>query len=169
MDLFYGDESHVCRTGYVPYGWQFPGEEVFIPVEKGYKITIWGLISRSNQTHWLTTEKNINANFIFTQLEELSFKIRKPTVIIVDNASIHRARLIQQQLPFWEDRELYVFYLPTYSPHLNIAETLWRKLKKEQLDPGDYARKDTLFYAVNRCLAQAGNLWKIRFSEFNIN
>jgi len=169
VDLFYGDESHVCSTGYVPYGWQFPGEEVFISVEKGYKITIWGLISRSNPTHWPTTEKNINANFIFTQLEELSFKIQKPIVIIVDNASMHRAHLIQQQLPFWEDRKLYVFYLPTYSPHLNIAETLWRKLKKEQLDPGDYASKDTLFYAVNRCLAQAGNLWKINFSEFNIN
>jgi transposase len=169
VDLFYGDESHVCSTGYVPYGWQFPGEEVFIPVEKGCKITIWGLISRRNHLHWRTTEKNINANFIFTQLEEISFSIRKPTVIIVDNASIHRAHLIQQQLPFWEQRGLYVFYLPAYSPHLNIAETLWRKLKKEQLDPRDYFNKDTLFYAVNRCLGQVGNLWKIQFSSFNIN
>lgn len=169
MDLFYGDESHVCSAGYVPYGWQFPGEEVFIPVEKGYKINLWGLISRSNQTHWLATEKNINANFIFTQLEELSFLIRKPTVIVLDNASIHKAHLIQKQLPFWKERDLHVFYLPTYSPHLNLAETLWRKIKKEQIDPADYATKDTLFYAVNRCLAQVGNLWKIKFSEFNMS
>ena len=35
VDLFYGDESQVCSTGYVPYGWQFPGEEVSIGVEKG--------------------------------------------------------------------------------------------------------------------------------------
>ena len=26
IDLYYGDESHVCTEGYVPYGWQFPGE-----------------------------------------------------------------------------------------------------------------------------------------------
>ena len=169
VDLFYGDESHVCSTGYVPYGWQFPGEDVFTPVEKGYKINIWGLISRTNQTHWVTTEKNINANFIFTQLEELSFRIRKRTVLVVDNARIHKAQLIRQQLPFWEDRGLYIFYLPTYSPHLNLAETLWRKLKKEQLDPTDYLSKDALFYAINRCLAQVGNLWRINFSKFNIN
>ena len=133
MDLFYADASHVCSTGAIPYGWQFPGEEVFIPVEKGYKINIWGLISRSNQTHWITTEKNISAHFIFTQLEELSFRIRKPTVIVLDNASIHKAQLIQQQIPFWETRGLHLFYLPTYSPHLNLAETLWRKLKKSSL------------------------------------
>lgn len=169
VDLFYGDESHVCSAGYVPYGWQFPGEEVFIPVEKGYKINLWGLISRSNQTHWITTEKNINANFIFAQLEALSFRIRKPTVIVLDNASIHKANLIKKQLLFWKERGLHVFYLPTYSPHLNLAETLWRKIKKEQIDPADYSTKETLFYAVNRCLAQVGNLWKINFSEFNIS
>ena len=115
------------------------------------------------------TENNINAQFIFTQLEELSFKIRKPTVVVLDNASIHKAQLSRQQLPFWKDRDSYICYLPTYSPHLSSAETLWRKLKKEQFDPVDYATKDTLFYAVNRCLAQVGNLWKINFSEFNIS
>jgi hypothetical protein len=23
INLFYGDESHICTEGYVPYGWQF--------------------------------------------------------------------------------------------------------------------------------------------------
>ncbi|KAA6341355.1 hypothetical protein EZS27_010843 [termite gut metagenome] len=32
IDLFYGDESHVCSEGYVPYGWQFPDEEVALLV-----------------------------------------------------------------------------------------------------------------------------------------
>lgn len=158
----------MCSTGYVPYGWQFPAEAVSVNVEKGYKVNIWGLISRSNQTHWVMTEENINANFIFTQLEKLSFQIRKHTVIVLDNASMHKAHLIRQQIAYWEERGLYLFYLPTYSPHLNLAETLWRKLKKEQLDPADYSMKDALFYAVNRCLAQVGNLWKINFSRFNI-
>jgi hypothetical protein len=67
IDLFYGDESHVCSQGYVPYGWQFPDEDIYTPVEKGYKINIWGLINRYNKNHWVTTEKNINANFVFEQ------------------------------------------------------------------------------------------------------
>ena len=167
MDVFYGDESRVCSAGYVPYGWQFPGEKVFVPVENGYKINIWGLISRNNQTHWATTEQNIDAKFVFAQLEDLSFRLRKPTVVVLDNASMHTAQLIKNQLSFWEKRGLYIFYLPTYSPHLNIAETLWRKIKKEQLDPDDYLTKDSLLYAVNRCMAQVGNLWRINFSDFN--
>ena len=169
IDLFYGDESHVCSQGYVPYGWQFPDEDIYIPVEKGYKINIWGLISRFNQHHWTTTEQNINASFVFEQLENLSFQIQKQTVVMLDNATIHKAKIIQQQLKFWAKRGLYIYYLPPYSPHLNIAETLWRKIKKEQIDPFDYLNKDSLFYAVNRCLAQLGNSWKINFSDFNIN
>ena len=70
---------------------------------------------------------------------------------------------------FWKKRGLYLFYLPPYSPHLNIAETLWRKIKKEQIDPIDYLNQETLSYAVNRCLAQLGKSWKINFTEFNIN
>ncbi|MDR0574663.1 MAG: transposase [Tannerella sp.] len=26
---------------------------------------------------------------------------------------------------------MFITFLPPYSPHLNIAETVWRKLKKE--------------------------------------
>ena len=167
--MFYGDESHVCSEGYVPYGWQFPDEDVYIPVEKGYKINIWGLISRNNQIHWASTEQNIDSNFVFNQLEKLSFQIQKQTVIVLDNASIHKAKIIQNQLQYWEKRGLYIFYLPPYSPQLNIAETLWRKIKKEQIDPLNYINKDTLFYTVSQCLAQFGNIWKINFSEFNIN
>lgn len=169
IDLFYGDESHVCSEGYIPYGWQFPGEEVYIPVEKGFKVNIWGLISRNNRVHFATTQENINASFVFGQLECLSFQIQKQTVIVLDNASMHKAKIIQNQLAFWEARGLYIFYLPPYSPELNIAETLWRKIKKEQIDPTDYADKEALSYATNRCLARLGKDWKINFSDFNIN
>ena len=40
VDVFYGDESHLCSTGYTPYGWQFLGEAVHTAVEKGYKINV---------------------------------------------------------------------------------------------------------------------------------
>jgi len=133
VDLFYGDESHLCSQGYTPYGWQFPGEEVYIPVEKGYKVNIWGLITRSNQIHWTATEQTIDAAFVFKQVEDLSMQIQKQTVVVLDNASIYKAKIIQNQLIFWQKRGLYIFYLPPYSPHLNIAETLWRKIKKNKL------------------------------------
>jgi hypothetical protein len=42
IKLFYVDESHICSEGYVPYGWQFPEEEVFVGSQKGYRLNVFG-------------------------------------------------------------------------------------------------------------------------------
>jgi transposase len=169
IDLYYGDESHVCSEGYVPYGWQFPGEEICILSEKAYKVNCLGFISRQNQCRWQMTTANIDARFILEYLEQFSFEIHKTTFVVMDNARIHKAKDIRERIPFWQKRRLYIFFLPPYCPHLNIAETLWRKLKKDRLNPEDYLSKDELFYAINRCLANVGVNLKINFSHFNLN
>ena len=169
IDLYYGDETHVCSEGYVPYGWQFPDEDVCILSEKAYKLNCFGLINRQSRCRWKTTEDNIDAQFVLEYMEDFSFQISKKTFVVLDNARIHKAKIIQERIPFWEKRGLYIFFLPPYSPHLNIAETIWRKLKKEWLNPEDYLDKDKLFYAVNRCLANLGHDLMINFSHFNVN
>jgi transposase len=159
----------VCSEGYVPYGWQFPDEKVCILSEKGHKVNCFGLISRGNQCHWATTADNIDAFFVREQLERLSFQIRKQTFIVLDCSRVHTSKIIRERLEFWQHRGLFIFFLPPYSPELNLAETLWRKLKKEWLKPEDYLEKDKLFYAANRCLANVGKELNINFSPFNLN
>jgi transposase len=87
----------------------------------------------------------------------------------LDNARIHKAKAIRERTPYWQNRGLFLFFLPPYSPHLNIAETLWRKLKKQWLDPPDYMTKDNLAYALNRCMAGMGTGHKINFSHWKNN
>jgi transposase len=169
IDLFYGDESHVCQQGYVPYGWQFPGQDVFIATSKGPRLNCFGLISRSNQCYWATTRQSIDAAFIVEHLERLSFLITKPTCLVLDCARIHTGKLVQERVPYWQQRGLFLVYLPPYSPHLNLAETLWRKLKAEWLVVEDYRDQDCLFYATNRCLASVGTHLTINFSKFSLN
>jgi transposase len=82
------------------------------------------------------------------QLDRLSLCLLGPTVVVLDNAPIHHARAIHRRRGTWQERGLFVFYLPAYSPHLNIAEVLWRKLKYEWLRPEDYADAATLHYQV---------------------
>ena len=134
-----------------------------------YKVNIFGLIGRTNQCHWAMTQQNIDSQFVANHLDDLSLKISKETFIVLDNASIHQSKLLRQNLDAWQKRGLFIFFLPTYSPHLNIAETMWRKLKTEWLYPEDYLEKDSLFYAVNRCMANVGIKLKINFSPFNAN
>ncbi|MEH2256745.1 MAG: transposase [Nostoc sp.] len=38
------------------------------------------------------------------------------TVIIDDNASVHKSSLARQQHQRWQQQDLYVFFLPPYSP-----------------------------------------------------
>ena len=166
VDVLYGDESHVCSEGYVPSGWQFPGENVFVAAKKGFRLNCWGLFGRDNTCHWATTTRAIDSVFVRAHLDALSFTLTKPTVVVLDNASIHTAKIIQNQRAIWENRNMYLFFLPPYSPQLNIAEIFWRHLKGGWLQPADYREDDALAYAVNRCLANVGKSLTIKFRPF---
>ena len=126
IDLYYADESHVCTEGYVPYGWQFRNEDVYIPSKKAQRVNIFGMIDRSNRYHGFTTTESIDADKVVEYLDTFSLNIKKDTFIVFDNASVHRNKKIRELRELWEKRGLFLFYLPPYSPHLNLAETLWR-------------------------------------------
>lgn len=74
-------------------------------------------------------------------------------MVVLDHARIHTAAKVKERLVYWQQRGLFVFYLPPYSPHLNLAERLWKELKARWLRPEDYQTTDQLFYAVNLALA----------------
>lgn len=162
IDLYYGDESHICTEGYVPYGWQFRGEDVYIPSEKGLRLNIFGMIDRNNRYEGFSTTENMTADKVADLLDRLSLRLRRNTFVVLDNATVHRCKLMRELRPIWEKRGLFLFFLPPYSPHLNIAETLWRILKGKWLRPVDYCSTDSLLYATDRALAALG-------SELNIN
>jgi transposase len=169
IDLYYGDESGVSLDPSVPYAWQFADEQVSMPTAKGGNINCLALLSRDNHCLAQTTPKTITGNFVAEQLDHLSLCLQKPTVIVLDNASIHHGQAMQHRRQAWQARGLFVFYLPSYSPHLNIAEVLWRKLKYEWLRPEDYANKETLHYQVWLALKAVGQSLRIAFSPFRLS
>ena len=50
-------------------------------------------------------------------------------MLVVDNFIIHRSHKTRQALEAYADR-LCVVALPTYSPHLNVIERLWKQLRR---------------------------------------
>ena len=54
-------------------------------------------------------------------------------VLILDNARIHHAKLLQPYLDSTKER-LELVFLPPYSPNLNIIEDLWKWLKSEVIN-----------------------------------
>lgn len=165
IDLYYADESHVCTEGYVPYGWQFRDEDVYIPSQKAQRINIFGMIDRNNRYHGFTTTESIDADKVVEYLDAFSLSIKRDTFIVLDNASVHRNKKVRELRALWEKRRLFLFYLPPYSPHLNLAETLWRIMKTKWIRPQDYASSDNLFYTVNRALAAVGETLGIKLKH----
>ncbi|MDR2928834.1 MAG: transposase, partial [Cytophagaceae bacterium] len=54
-------------------------------------------------------------------LDNFSIDIKRTTFVVSDNARIYKAKVIRERIPFWQNRGLFLFFLPPYSPHLNIA------------------------------------------------
>ena len=71
-------------------------------------------------------------------IDDFCKKITKKTVLVMDNASIHTANKLQNKIEEWESLGLTIFFLPTYSPELNLIEIVWRRIKYKWLQSRDY-------------------------------
>lgn len=123
------------------------------------------MITRRNQYKGFMTQESINADKVSDFLDKMSFQVKKKTVIVLDNASVHRNSKFKELRSIWESRGLFLFYLPPYSPELNLAETLWSILKGKWIRPMDYVSNDALFYSTNRALAAIGLSLFVNYSK----
>jgi transposase len=124
------------------------------------------MIDRDKHFEGFCTCKSIDAQKIVGFFDQFSFGLDKKTFVLLDNASVHRNAKVRQMRPIWKKRGLFLFYIPPYSPHLNIAETLWRVMKGKWIRPQDYTSADTLFYATNRALAAIGKNLTVKYNHY---
>ena len=61
------------------------------------------------------------------------FSTGKLTIIVHDNASIHRSKKAKEEQEKWEKWGLLTFFLPKYSPEMNRIEEQWLHLKRDEL------------------------------------
>lgn len=166
IELSFADESGFWQNPVIARAWQFRGEEIRILPEKGKRVSVFGLLNLGCKGKFWTSETAVKTEFVIDCLEEwLQDKTEKPRVLVLDNARIHRSRKMQSKLSEWEERGFYLFFLPPYSPHLNIIEILWRKMKYEWLKPQDYLSFESLTKAIKEILSNLGTEYKINFRD----
>ena len=130
----------------------------------GQRFNVLGLCNAAtNELHAAAREGTLDAAFVPDTLDAWAATRTRPTVLVLDNAHIHHAAAFQARLEAWQAPDVYIFYLPTYSPHLNKIETLWRKIKYEWLRPEAYASFNTLKTAVWHILGRVGQQYTIQF------
>ncbi|MBD5355916.1 MAG: transposase [Bacteroides sp.] len=128
-------------------------------------MNIFGIVSPDCRYEGFDTTDSITGDRLAEWLDGFSGRIDLPTFVVLDNASIHRKGEVARKIPEWRERGLYIFYLPPYSPHLNIAETVWRFLKGMWLKPHHYCSRSTLHDATKVILDGIGSEYVINFSH----
>jgi transposase len=163
IDLRYFDESGFCLVPYIPYAWQEQGETISIESGHSKRLNVLGFMNRRNDLEAYTIEGAVDRAVVIHFFNAFCKTIEGPTVVVVDNASIHRSEAFQDALPKWEKEGLLVFYLPEYSPELNLIEILWRFIKYEWIGFWAYTSFDHLVQYVEGVIRDFGDKYKINF------
>lgn len=79
--------------------------------------------------------------------------------VVIDNAPAHTTRMLDNLLKRHQD-QIELVFLPTYSPHLNLIERLWRLMRGQMTKNQFY---DTL---KDLCEAVVDWLLKLPFAKF---
>jgi hypothetical protein len=80
--------------GCVPYGWQFRGEDYYVPSDQKFRLNCFGIIDRNSNYEGFATTESINSDKIIEYPDVLPLRIRKKTVVVLDNAKIYRAKKV---------------------------------------------------------------------------
>ena len=76
----------------------------------------------------------------------------RPLVVVVDNYQVHRSEQVKLALPVLHAADVYLFYLPAYSPELSRIEPLWHDVKYHRLRQRSYSELGKFKRAVDLAL-----------------
>lgn len=163
IDLRYLDESGFSLTPYIPYGWQEIRQNITLKSCQSQRINVLGLMNRKNELFYETYERSIDSEVVIKFLDKFTEQLSNPTVVVMDQASIHTSDKIINKLTEWQQKNLEIFWLPTYSPKQNLIEILWKFIKYEWIEVGAYENWNSLHKYLEKVLNNLGQAYVINF------
>lgn len=129
-----------------------------IPCREGKRINVLGAYSlMAGNLQAEMFDRSVKSDDVIGFLDKLCEKLEKPLVMVIDNASIHTCKKVMKKLSEWEEKGLYVYHLPTYSPELNLIEILWRMVKYKWLPLKAYSSFESLWDNLKNVLSEIGH------------
>lgn len=111
----------------------------------------------------VTNETYITASSVCELLERIAqLGLSMPITVVMDNARYQRCRLVQEKAAVLG---IEILFLPTYSPHLNLIERLWKFVRKECLYAKYYEHFELFKQAIEHCLSETTGLHKAALSS----
>ena len=166
LAVYYVDEVRFSRQAPVPYAWQVRGQPcACLPAERGagggYSVLGFWRPADPRATGRQAFTAIVSATAFTAELfvlavNEFIAHRTQPIVLVLDNASIHKAHLVKAQVAAWAAAGVTLLFLPPYSPELNRIEILWRFCKHYWLTPDAYQTPLTLLQQLTNLLQTVG-------------
>ncbi len=107
----------------------------------------------SKEVITVTNESYINAESICLMLLKLdALGLDVPITVVLDNARYQKCKGV---FALAQALNIELLYLPSYSPHLNLIERLWKFVRNQCLYSRYYANFDDFKNAIETCIEQA--------------
>jgi transposase len=132
--IYFLDATHPQHNNMPFYGWIYKGEEKTIKTNSGRnRLNLNGALNLAAMEITVLAEATIDTDAMKRLIRELDRKRGTGDLyLIVDNAKYNHSHKLKEFLRFYS--EVHLFYLPPYSPNLNIIERLWRFFHKKYHD-----------------------------------
>ena len=135
------------------YTWVRKRERKRVPYEnpQGRRVNALAALVKGGDTpalYWVAKPGSLRARHLVAFLTELP-PAPVPTVVVLDNGSIHRSKETRAALPDLWARGVYLYFLPPYSPELNAIEPTFRVIKHDDLPERRYTTVPALLAAVH--------------------
>jgi len=163
LDLYFGDESHFGLTPNVPYAWQTKENPILLPAAKGKFLNVIGLMTRKNKLFFEVLETTYNTDKVISYMDSFVAQTVKKTVVILDNSPIHKSKKFMAKIEEWKEKDVLIFFLPPYSPELNLIEILWRRIKYQWIPFDAYICFQNLKERLSYVLSNFGGKYDIIF------
>lgn len=135
------------------YAWVRRGARKRVPYEnpEGRRVNALAALDTDDAVpalYWVAKPGSLRATHLVAFLHNLP-PVPVPTVVVLDNGSIHRSKETRAALPDLWIRGIFLYFLPPYSPDLNAIEPVFDAIKHHHLPERRYATIPALLAAVH--------------------
>lgn len=145
------------------YSWTLVGERKVVPYEnpKGRRanaISVYLPFGRQSSVEqgeegpelwWDVVARTLRAEDVLLILEAIP-RGKGALVVVLDNASIHISHVVKDALARLRRKGIHLYYLPPYSPELNLIEPYLGVVKYTEMPERSYPTMPSLLEAIDQ-------------------
>ena len=170
LTLAFVDECGFSPSQPVNYSWTGRGERKYVPYENPNRRRMNVMAAmmsdgRAGSLVWSRQPRPFKSEEFVQFLTRTFVGIDGLKVVVVDNYSIHRSKVVKDARGRLRRQGIVLYYLPPYSPELNDIEGVFGAIKHHDMPERAYKSLDELGEAIDSAFAGANRRLKSRYEH----